>query len=129
MACSSSLAGFTGRLVTRYLNSHRDRQTFTIALAARSHSKLQELAKDLDLNTQLRLLNLDVTNVADVETVVKSAKVVINTVGPYCLFGTPVVRYVRSRDVLRLSLICYAGHVHGTGFIISTCQVRCTSDT
>ncbi|KAF8499352.1 Saccharopine dehydrogenase-domain-containing protein [Gautieria morchelliformis] len=84
--------GFTGHLVTRQLNNHRDRASFTFALVARSRSKLAALAADLDLSAQIPLITLDVTQVDDVEKVVKTTKVVINTAGPYWLWGTPVVR-------------------------------------
>ncbi|KAF8588826.1 hypothetical protein K439DRAFT_1405631 [Ramaria rubella] len=84
--------GFTGRLVTKHLNAHRDRKIFTFALAARSRSKLATLATELDLSVQIPLLTVDVTNADQVENAVKNAKVVINTVGPYWLWGTPVVR-------------------------------------
>ena len=114
-----NLAGFTGRLVARHLNNHRDRESFTFSLAARSHSKLEKLAADLHLSAQVPLLNLDVTRVDDVETVVKSAKVVINTVGPYCLWGTPVVRYVRSERCSGsvVDMVCRACAQNGIHYV------------
>jgi len=84
--------GFTGRLVTKHLNEHRDRSSFTFALAARSKPKLEALVKEFDLNAQVPLVFLDVTDRAQVEEAVKSARVVINTIGPYWKWGTPVVR-------------------------------------
>jgi short subunit dehydrogenase-like uncharacterized protein len=95
MVAHHDLAGFTGRLVTKQLNNHREHASFTFALAARSRAKLVALAAELDLNAQTSLLTLDVTKTNEVEEIVRTAKVVINTVGPYWLFGTPVVRYVR----------------------------------
>jgi len=85
--------GFTGRLVTKHLNEHRDRSTFTFSIAARSKSKLDALVKELDLSAQIPLLYVDVTKEAEVDATVRTAKVVINTVGPYWTWGTPVVRY------------------------------------
>lgn len=79
--------------MTKHLNEHRDRSSFTFALAARSKSKLEALVKEFDLSAQVPLVYLDVTNEAQVEEVVKSARVVINTVGPYWKWGTPVVRW------------------------------------
>lgn len=119
------LAGFTGRLIAKILNNHRDRTSFTFALAARSQAKLSGLVEEFDLSAQIPLFTLDVTNADDVENVVKTARVVINTVGPYWLWGTPVVRYVRSERALRYSTkICYAERVLGTGSITLTSQVR-----
>lgn len=84
--------GFTGRLVAKQLNEHRDRSKFTFSLAARSKSKLDALVKEFDLSAQIPLIYVDVTKENEVEEAVKTAKVVINTVGPYWRWGTPVVR-------------------------------------
>ncbi|KDQ31637.1 hypothetical protein PLEOSDRAFT_1061778 [Pleurotus ostreatus PC15] len=87
--------GFTGKLITRYLYAHPQHKNreFTFAIAGRSLSKLTALAKSIDLDTSLvPSVLVDVTNAEDVERAVKSAKVVINTVGPYWTWGTPVVR-------------------------------------
>ncbi|KAF9462382.1 Saccharopine dehydrogenase-domain-containing protein [Collybia nuda] len=86
--------GFTGRLITRYLALHpqHTRGLFSFAVAARSQSRLHELVQDLSLPPQINTIRVDVTNDAEVESVVKSARVVINTVGPYWRWGTPVVR-------------------------------------
>ena len=85
-----------GRLVTKQLNAHRDQMTFTFALGARSKAKLATLVSELDINAQVPTLEVDVTSVADVERVVKSSRVVINTVGPCWKWGTHVVRYAHS---------------------------------
>ncbi|OSX61816.1 hypothetical protein POSPLADRAFT_1047071 [Postia placenta MAD-698-R-SB12] len=84
--------GFTGRLVTRYLASHPARSSFTFAIAARSKSKLDELKRNLQLDDAIRVLQVDVTQPTQVEDAVKSARVVINTVGPFWKWGDPVVR-------------------------------------
>jgi len=84
--------GFTGQLVTRYLNEHPDRTSFTFALAARSKSKLNALVENLQLNAQIPMMVVDVTKEDQVEDAVKTARVIINTVGPYWTWGTPVVR-------------------------------------
>lgn len=117
------LPGFTGRLVTKQLINHRNRASFTLALAARSHDKLTEVATALNLDDQVSLLTLDVTKADEVENAVKSAKVVVNTVGPYWLWGTPVVQYVLpQREVL--SIMSATELAHRTAFIMSTSQVR-----
>lgn len=84
--------GFTGRLVARYLAAHPQRGRFTWVVAARSPAKLEALAKELKLSPDVGLVILDVTNEKDVERVVKTARVVINTVGPFHRYGTPVVK-------------------------------------
>lgn len=89
-------SGFTGRLITRYLYSHPSKSSFTFALAARSKSKLSALASSLNLDASVKLEVLDVTKPDELDAAIKAGvRVVINTVGPYWIWGTPVVRYVR----------------------------------
>lgn len=85
--------GFTGRLITRYLSVHPQRNAFTFAVGARSPAKLQTLLEDLNLHKDSRIstVQVDVTSQPDVERAVKTTRVVINTVGPYWRWGTPVV--------------------------------------
>lgn len=87
-------SGVTSRQTIRYLQSHPDRASFTFSLAGRSESKLNILVSELSLPKDVKIHVVDVENAAQVEAVVKTAKVVLNTVGPYWLYGTPVVRYV-----------------------------------
>ncbi|KAH9934322.1 NAD(P)-binding protein [Fomitopsis serialis] len=84
--------GFTGRLITDYLAHHPQRASFTFGVAGRSQAKLEALKKSLDLNDTIKVVQLDVTNGAQVEEAVKSAQVVINAVGPSIYWGEPVLR-------------------------------------
>ncbi|KAF8167524.1 Saccharopine dehydrogenase-domain-containing protein [Crassisporium funariophilum] len=84
--------GFTGKLITRYLSAHPQRSQFKLAIGARSPKKLRELVEALDLPASVGLVQVDVTNDEEVERAVRGTRVVINTVGPYWLWGTPVVR-------------------------------------
>ena len=87
--------GFTGNLITRYLSVHPQRSQFSLSLGARSPKKLKTLVDKLNLSeSSVKLVQVDVTNEEDVERAVRGTRVVINTVGPYWLWGTPVVRYV-----------------------------------
>lgn len=98
--------GFTGNLITRYLSVHPQRSQFSLALAARSPKKVKALVEKLNLSeSSVKLVQVDVTNEADVERAVRSTRVVINTVGPYWLWGTPVVRYV-SREFMKYFVTC-----------------------
>jgi len=85
--------GYTGRLITRYLSTHPQRSGFTFAVGARSHTKLRSLLEKLNLHNDdtIGFVHVDVTKPAEVEKAVKSTRVVINTVGPYWRWGTPVV--------------------------------------
>ncbi|GAW03588.1 saccharopine dehydrogenase [Lentinula edodes] len=84
--------GVTGRQVTRYLNSHPQHSQFTLAIAGRSRRKLDNLISDLSLPKFIQIQVVDVTNFEQVEALVKDAKIVLNTVGPYTKWGSPVVR-------------------------------------
>ncbi|CAA7262294.1 unnamed protein product [Cyclocybe aegerita] len=84
--------GFTGTLITRYLQAHPQRSQFSLALGARSPKKLDALVRSLNLPASVKLVDVDVTNPDDIERAVRGTRVVINTVGPYWLWGTPVVR-------------------------------------
>lgn len=48
----------------------------------------------LDKDESIKEFYVDVTNPEEVDKVVQAAKVVINTVGPFWRWGTPVVKYV-----------------------------------
>ncbi|TBU27867.1 Saccharopine dehydrogenase-domain-containing protein [Dichomitus squalens] len=86
--------GFTGRLITRYLASHPQRNSFTFAIGVRSKTKGVELLKSLGIENDgtVRVVEVDVTRYESVEAAVRDTKVVINTVGPFWLWGTSVVR-------------------------------------
>ncbi|KAK1228940.1 hypothetical protein PQX77_008014 [Marasmius sp. AFHP31] len=86
--------GLTGRQATRFLAAHPDRTSkkFTLAIAARSKQKLDALVSDLSLSKDIKIHTLDVTNEDAVNEAVKQTRIVVNTVGPYYRWGTPVVR-------------------------------------
>ncbi|KAJ6578916.1 Saccharopine dehydrogenase-domain-containing protein [Mycena vulgaris] len=84
--------GFTGRLITKYLSNHQDSSSFTLALGARSKSRLDDLVSKLGLGSAVQLHVVDVTRPEQIEAAVASATVVINTVGPFWTWGTPVVK-------------------------------------
>lgn len=82
--------GFCGRHAARYVLEHPERSKFTVGLAARSRSKLNSIGLPVDDTVQI--FELDILDEGAVENAVKQAKVVINCVGPFWHFGTPVVR-------------------------------------
>jgi short subunit dehydrogenase-like uncharacterized protein len=83
--------GFTGRLIAKYLSTHPDSSSFDLAIGARSKSRLDALVSELGLGSAVQLHVVDVTRPAEIEAAVKTATVVINTVGPFWTWGTPVV--------------------------------------
>ncbi|TDL16448.1 hypothetical protein BD410DRAFT_795386 [Rickenella mellea] len=111
--------GYTGRLVTRYLQAHRDRGTFTFAIAGRSRTKLAHLVAELKLDVvnDVEVVEVDVMNDDEekLESVVRRVKVVINLVGPYWRYGTPVVRACARNGVHHVDL---TGETHWVKHII-----------
>jgi short subunit dehydrogenase-like uncharacterized protein len=84
--------GFCGRHAARYVLEHPDRSKYTVGLAARSRSKVTSIGLPIDDSVQL--FELDILDKQAVEGVVKQAKVVLNCVGPFWYYGTPVVQCV-----------------------------------
>ncbi len=86
--------GFTGGLTAEYLARHADAGT-RWALAGRNRAKLEQLrsrlaAIDPEL-ARLALLHADVQDPTSLQAVAESTKVAITTVGPYLLYGEPLV--------------------------------------
>ncbi|KAF8483876.1 NAD-P-binding protein [Russula ochroleuca] len=81
--------GFCGRHAARYILEHPQRSKFTVGLAARSRSKL--LSIGLPVDDTVQIFELDILDERAVESAVKQAKVVLNCVGPFWHYGTPVV--------------------------------------
>jgi short subunit dehydrogenase-like uncharacterized protein len=85
--------GFTGRLVAEYLNA-----TYGVdgevswAIAGRNLDKLVEVRDRIGAATTLQLLIADASDAASLAVLVAQARVIITTVGPYQLYGQPLVR-------------------------------------
>ncbi|KAM0265078.1 hypothetical protein ACHAPA_007938 [Fusarium lateritium] len=85
--------GYTGRLCAAYM-SHALPENTTWAIAGRNESKLQELHKNLHLEKpKCTVYALDLTSDAAISQLAKSARVIINTIGPYAsTCGTAVIK-------------------------------------
>lgn len=85
--------GFTGRLVAEYLNT-----TYGVggavrwAMAGRSPAKLAEIRDALGIDPSLPLLVADASDTDALAALVKQTHVVLTTVGPYQLYGDPLIR-------------------------------------
>ncbi|KAI0264183.1 Saccharopine dehydrogenase-domain-containing protein [Gloeopeniophorella convolvens] len=82
--------GFCGRHCARYVLEHRERSKYTVGLTARSRSKLASIGLPTDDSVQI--FELDIEDEDAVEAAVKQAKVVLNCIGPFWLYSTPIVR-------------------------------------
>ena len=84
--------GFTGRLVAEYLNT-----TYGIdgdvswAMAGRNLDKLAEVRRLIGASDELPLIAADASDTAALAALVRRAKVIITTVGPYQRHGAELV--------------------------------------
>jgi short subunit dehydrogenase-like uncharacterized protein len=86
--------GFTGELTAEYLLRNAP-SGMRWALAARNLQKLEAVRRRLaridPAAADLPLLQADVSDAASIEALAQTTKVVITTVGPYTLYGEPLV--------------------------------------
>jgi len=82
---------FVGKIAAHYLAQRPDKN-FTWAIAARSQQKLDSLLADLPANKQPDHISADVNDYSSLVEMCKRAKVIISTVGPYALYGEPVIK-------------------------------------
>jgi short subunit dehydrogenase-like uncharacterized protein len=85
--------GFTGRLVAEYLNNSCGvGGRVAWAMAGRSLTKLGEVRRLTGVPETVQLLQADATDAASLAALVAQTQVVISTVGPYQLYGEPLLR-------------------------------------
>lgn len=84
--------GFTGRLVAEYLNT-----TYGVggdlnwAMAGRSAGKLAAVRDEMGISGDVPLIVADAGQPEALKTLAESTKVVLTTVGPYQLYGEPLL--------------------------------------
>jgi short subunit dehydrogenase-like uncharacterized protein len=84
--------GYTGKLVAEYMNQrYSDGDKVSWAIAGRSAEKLQAVRDELSLPEGLELVRADASDPASLEAMVKRARVILTTVGPYQLYGSELV--------------------------------------
>ncbi len=82
-------SGYTGRLVAEYMaKTHPDASW---AMAGRNADKLAEVRDEIDVPNDTPLVVADTSDEASLKEMVASTKCVLTTVGPYQLYGSPVV--------------------------------------
>ena len=80
--------GFTGALTAEYLARNAPPET-RWALAGRNREKLEDVRRRLGVDVPL--LSADVNDPPSLQAIAESTRVVITTVGPYILYGEPLV--------------------------------------
>ena len=87
----------TGRLIARYLEKHPERPKVKYAVAGRSVNKLNDLANELKLDqSNAAVIGVNISDSEALEALVRRTRLVINCVGPFALYSTPVVRCVHT---------------------------------
>jgi short subunit dehydrogenase-like uncharacterized protein len=84
--------GFTGRLVAEYLvtrSAGEDAPRW--AMAGRSRAKLEEVRSSINAASDLPLFVADAADPAALRAMAERSRVVISTVGPYQLYGSPLI--------------------------------------
>lgn len=97
-----------GRLIARYLEKHPERKKVKYAIAGRSVNKLNALANELKLDhSNVAIIGVNISIFEELEALVKRTRLVINCVGPFALYSTPVVWYVcaTSWQTLHLTIL------------------------
>ncbi|EJD75824.1 saccharopine dehydrogenase [Loa loa] len=90
-------SGFTGAYVLKLLVEEQEQQNVSFAIAGRSEARLKKLLDNTsqELGKDLQNISVIVANSYDESTLTamaKQAKVIVNVVGPYRLYGEAVVK-------------------------------------
>jgi len=81
-------SGFTGRLVAEYLTQ---RGIKNWAMAGRNTAKLSEIRDQIGAPKDIAIIHADAESPASLDILCQRAHAVLTTVGPYQLYGTPLV--------------------------------------
>lgn len=85
-------SGFTGRLIAEHLLTHYGAAgDVRWAMAGRSAAKLAEVRAGIEAPDTLPLIVADADDAASLDAMVARTRAVITTVGPYQLYGEPLV--------------------------------------
>ncbi|TVP52993.1 MAG: saccharopine dehydrogenase [Halomonadaceae bacterium] len=85
---------FVGQILTRYLLGHLGKNgELKWAIAGRSEKKLQDLRRSLgNAGVDIPMIKADAADEEALKQLCAQTRAVISTVGPYALFGEPLVR-------------------------------------
>ena len=87
-------SSFVGQILTRYMLKQFPKNTdLSWAIAGRSESKLTELKQSLgEQGSHIQVIIADASDEDKLRNLCESTKVVVSTVGPYALYGEPLVK-------------------------------------
>jgi len=120
----------SGRLIARYLEKHPERSKVKYAIAGRSVNKLGALANELKLDhSNVAIIGVNISVFEELEALVKRTRLIINCVGPFAFYGTPVVRYVHTTSQSLLHPTSIAARVRGLQLTIQTSPEKHTGSS
>ncbi len=82
---------FVGQIIVRYMLEHFDQQQLSWAIAGRSEQKLEQLKNELG-GLHLETIVADAADEQALQAMCARARVIMSTVGPYALYGSPLVK-------------------------------------
>lgn len=86
-------SSFVGEIFCEYMTNEYTVQQVNWAIAGRSQSKLDQLKRALgDKAKAIPVLVADANDEASLKQLCESTKVIVSTVGPYALYGEPLVK-------------------------------------
>ncbi len=91
---------FVGQILTHYLAEHLSSHDMQLrwAIAGRSEAKLNDLKRTLGtVGQSLPIIVADAANEAQLQALCAQTRVVVSTVGPYALYGEPLVKVCAER--------------------------------
>lgn len=86
-------SSFVGKILCNYLAENYQNSEHRWAIAGRSEQKLAQLKNELgEKAASIPVILADAANEEQLKAMVKQTKVVVSTVGPYALYGEPLVK-------------------------------------
>jgi len=85
-------SGFTGRLVAEYLQSEYGGTDLKWAMAGRSADKLDRVRAEMGVSDAVEIVIANSDDPASLAALSHRAKAIITTVGPYQLYGEPLLK-------------------------------------
>ena len=85
-------SGFTGRLVAEYLQAEYAGTGLKWAMAGRNVEKLQTVAGEMKIDGNVAILSANSDDPESLAAIAARTKAIITTVGPYQLYGEPLLK-------------------------------------
>ena len=85
-------SGFTGRLVAEYLQSEYAGSGLKWAMAGRNVEKLQSVAGEMNIEGHVAIISANSDDADSLAAMAARTKAIITTVGPYQLYGEPLLK-------------------------------------